>query len=255
MDYEIKSLSEYVECIQTCRKKIYEPISKSNDMILFRGHGNFSWKLLPKIFRKKEWFENEMVIINEILRQCPESFKNLTPFETLVKMQHYGMPTRLLDLTGNPLIALYFACNDITQESEDGAVLIVNFPMFYENHIPVSSFLTKLFPESDNLFVQINKDSLDTICKNSIAVGIIPKLENYRIKNQDGYFILFTYIGEYETVFNPIEANNSIKDRIIIPSQYKKRILDELYICGIKESFVYPELENQIKCIVKKYSI
>ena len=80
-------------------------------------------------------------------------------------------------------------------------------------------------------------------------------MENYRIKNQDGYFILFTYIGEYETVFNPIEANNSIKDRIIIPSQYKKRILDELYICGIKESFVYPELENQIKCIVKKYSI
>ena len=46
-------------------------------------------------------FENEKNIIDEILRRCPNDFEGLDAFEKLVKMQHYGTPTRLLDFTGN----------------------------------------------------------------------------------------------------------------------------------------------------------
>lgn len=253
MDTIIKKLSDYIEFIHLSQGKEYPIQSAQNDMILYRGHGNKDWKCLPKLFRKKEWFENEEKIVDEVLRQSPGEFYGLSSLEKLVKMQHYGAPTRLLDFTGNPLIALYFACSDISQSEKDGVVLILKIPMFFENRIPISSVLDRLFPERKNMFTQLNANAIHTINNNSLVMGVIPKLENQRIKNQDGYFALFTYSGGYGDVFNPIEENNLIKERIIIPSTYKKEILEELNLYKINESFVFPELENQIKNIINQY--
>lgn len=256
MDKIVTKLSEYIEQIHLCQSKSYPKLSKDNDMIMYRGQGNKGWNCLPKLFRRKKWFENETKIINEVLRQSPEEFYNLSSFEKLVKMQHYGVPTRLLDFTGNPMIALYFACSDKSQENEDGVVLVSTFPMIFESYMPLQHILNHLFPETDSLFVQLNKDAIETINGDSMAMGVIPKLRNYRIKNQDGYFVLFSYTGEYidvADIFNPIEANESFKERLIIPSANKKEILEELNLYGIKESFVFPELEKQISCILDKY--
>ncbi|OAE38518.1 hypothetical protein A7J42_16485 [Brucella intermedia] len=46
-------------------------------------------------------------------------------FDRLVRMQHYGLPTRLLDISGNPLVALFFACSCKPDQLEiDGEVII-----------------------------------------------------------------------------------------------------------------------------------
>lgn len=62
-----------------------------------------------------------------MITQCPEDFKDCQyTFEYLVKMQHYGLPTRLLDITSNALVALYFACysNRSDEFSKDGKVFV-----------------------------------------------------------------------------------------------------------------------------------
>ena len=109
----------------------------------FRGHGDKKWKLLPGIYREKHLIENEEKIIKDALTYCPDYFSSSnTLFEKLVLLQHYGYATRLLDLTSNVLVALYFASlpqrelliNKETKETTeinpevDGEIIVLDIP-------------------------------------------------------------------------------------------------------------------------------
>ena len=89
----------------------------------FRGVNDVIYPLAPGIYRKNEKHD-EYFYFNEIGVRCPEAFRSLTNLEKLAYMQHYGCPTRLLDITANPLVALYFACDGEQAAYQDGVVFI-----------------------------------------------------------------------------------------------------------------------------------
>jgi len=96
----------------------------------YRGHYKSTYELMPSVFRGDNW-DKEDYFYHEIMVHCPQHFQYDSHLDKLVTMQHYDCPTRLLDVTSNPLVALYFACKNYgckkCETSNEGAVLI--FPV------------------------------------------------------------------------------------------------------------------------------
>lgn len=92
----------------------------------FRGHCNYDFELLPSIFRQGEKFGielNEQRMFDEFKRRYPEeSTSHNNTYDWLTLMQHYGLPTRLLDWSSNLLVSLYFCCSNVLES--DGALFI-----------------------------------------------------------------------------------------------------------------------------------
>ena len=84
----------------------------------FRGQ-KAKYDLRPMLFREKEWVQREMELNNRMYNERPHDFADCNcTFDKLVKLKHYEHPSRLLDLTANPLIALFFACFSSSGEND-----------------------------------------------------------------------------------------------------------------------------------------
>ena len=121
--HEINSVSDLSKILQT----LGEP--EKGHTRFFRGHGDEGWQMLPSIYRETSLIENEDKIIKDALTYCPDDFlPSDTLFEKLVKLQHYGYSTRLLDLTTNALVALYFAAWNEQHHNKYGELMILDIP-------------------------------------------------------------------------------------------------------------------------------
>ena len=119
--HEINSISDLSRILQT----LGEP--EKGHTRFFRGHADKDWQMLPSIYRAQHLIENEDKIIKDALTYCPDDFlPSDTLFEKLVKLQHYGYSTRLLDLTANALVTLYFAA--LSYSNKDGELIILDIP-------------------------------------------------------------------------------------------------------------------------------
>lgn len=97
-----------------------------DNTFFYRGHSNINYVTQPSVFREN-YYQHESEMYQELLVKCPNDFKKCkSKFEHLKLMQHYGLPTRLLDVTLNPLIALYFACSG--SYNDNGEVIIYDVP-------------------------------------------------------------------------------------------------------------------------------
>lgn len=112
----IENVSDFIQQVLLINK------DHLNSETYYRGHGNAAkFKLQPSLFREsgtkgKIYLEEENFLYKELLTAEPDSFsRDILSVDILTRMQHYGMPTRLLDITSNPLTALYFACENVNE--------------------------------------------------------------------------------------------------------------------------------------------
>lgn len=106
----------------------------------FRGQ-KAHYDLVPSLFRNSQNILNEMEINSRIYNDRLEDFLTCrSTFDKLVKLKHFDAPSRLLDLTSNPLVALFFACYKGSNDSNDSVgVVLEAFCSKDEEKISVSS--------------------------------------------------------------------------------------------------------------------
>jgi len=275
----IKSVTDFVKVI------LEWPVSKTS-VVSYRGHGSVDFRLSPSIFRKASTRENEHILLRELIAAHPEDFdRDTSALEMLVRMQHFSLPTRLLDVTMNPLVALYFACETVkkrvtlpsgkTQTQDmDGHVVMLRVHKgrvryFDSDTVSCLTNLARLswsykrkidtmleqerFNESTPIkrllhFIRQEKNGfLDEIEPDDLDSIILvkPKQNNKRILAQAGAFFAFGLVEE-------IDASNTdgIKvEHIVIPAAAKSGILEELDKLGINEKTMFPDIERAARYI------
>lgn len=179
----------------------------------FRGHSQENWDLVPKAGRPPFVDRNDQ----EIFRNWKRRAKGLievshdSDMDLLTIAQHYGLATRLLDWSLNPLIATYFACSDNFDR---------NGQLFIYKSIVINSDQIKAPFDTDNQSIRM----------------IQPVGTNARLNNQLGYF----------TLHNPPNLslmNNDIYS-IIIPSDLKQEIIFMLNQFGVNNLSIFPDIEG-----------
>lgn len=198
-----------------------------------------------------------------------DEFESLSyPFERLSKLQHYGIPTRLIDVTIDPLIALFFAVENIEDKSDSLVyVYIQNSHKIDSKQVRLLSLLGFL---KDYNFDTIQKEyqkhyndiisieEILTLSQNTSFVEFKNTLKNSnsRLFNQKGTFAICgnkIVDGEIQRDLNTLDNINP--DMILrIPYEHKlsvKHELDEKY--GINQTLIYPELPSVACYIREKY--
>lgn len=215
-----KNFSEFVD--------IVERLGNDSELMLFRGQAE-KGNLLPSIARKNPKTDStsaEQELIKELKRMGASILpkNDLDDWDLLVIAQHFGMKTRLLDSTSNPLAALFFACNDWKK----GDVYVYAL-------------------DANRYLKEPQKGPFDT----GRTQVIRPKLNNPRIIAQHGWFTAHKY-SKSSKKFVPLEKNNEISEsvqEIKIPEDTREKLLKSLDRHGVSSRTLFPDLEGLCKYI------
>jgi hypothetical protein len=280
----IHNVSDYID---TCRA--FNRSRPANNVLFYRGaNRKFRPSHIPSLYYDDDrFYESEHKILGEAISMFPdELLAQKTTVEKLILMQHYNLPTRIIDISKNELIGLFFACfADKGQEAsktQDGFVYVYEVPEYQISFCDsdtvailaniakrTNSFSFKRYPPGDwkkfneqkeivHLLHEIRQEKpdfapvIDGYDDINSVVCLRPRLNNPRIIRQDGYFFLFGVDGEKKNCAKM--PREWIKDELIIPNEYKEAILKELDTMNINEGFVYPDFEHVNILIRRRYS-
>ncbi|GIK22775.1 MAG: hypothetical protein BroJett005_21890 [Ignavibacteriota bacterium] len=239
----IKTVSDFIAEINRFKK--------GRRKVWYRGHSEQDYKLAPSIYRKPFEPDSEDVLMSQFKSRAIPYLNNIPNgkneyWEWLFLMQHYKIPTRLLDWTESALVALAFAVvyrdNKKRNENKQGA------------HVWCLDAL-KLNSKYNNL----DKDVIPNITENEYAQDICDKIytpptgkfeapiavygpqNNPRIVGQKGVFTIFPTKEKFQ--YDDFIGDIGIKLVIKTEAQVTT-IANELFGLGISESMIFPELDS-----------
>jgi len=227
------TISEYIRMIEEIAKK------SSNKTSLFRGQSQ-DYDLLPSISRKDQKIdttEKEKIILEEFKRRSrlKTNIELLDDWDWLVYSQHFGLKTRLLDWSSNPLVGLWFCCSNKDDWDKDG--------------------LVHIFAVEENQLLDRKKDK-SPFDRNSTKV-YKPHLNNERIIAQSGWFTAHGYSTKAK-MFVKLNRNTKLKknlDKIIVPKDLKEKLIKELDMLGINYERLFPDIEGICKQLNLEYKL
>jgi len=209
----IKSISDLVNNLK-------RDFGKYDSPIWFRGQSRSNWKLLPNYLRLKKP-PSELSLLTKF-KQNAVMLLDKSPkdnFDWLFLMQHYGVPTRLLDWSESSLVALYFTVNEKKEHKKDGALWVLK-PIELNIKANIDSDEPNYIPSFEDVFLENYSVEKLHQEKNTklYPMATIATRNNIRIQAQLG---VFTISHRDKTPIDEIGDSSHIK-KYVIPSNKKK---------------------------------
>jgi hypothetical protein len=251
----IKNLTEFITRVGEFKK--------GRKKAWYRGHSEFYYQLEPSIYRKPFAVSSEEQLTSLFKSKAIPHLNNVPNgkneyWEWLFLMQHYKIPTRLLDWTESALVALAFAVifrnnQTVRSKSKEGAhvwcldPLKVNskFNQLDKNVIPNIT-------ENEHAQNVCDKNYKPETGKLETPVAVYGPQNNVRIVGQKGVFTVFPTSEQFK--YDDYINDNGVK-LIIKTDKQVKDIAMELINLGISESMIFPELDYIAVEIIREFTI
>lgn len=277
-NYQIESVKDLLCCIDDIIRDInegaeYDFSKESRFSFYYRGEASDKHNdLKASIFREDEGDERELLqmALNKAWHQLNECRLYI---EKLCYLQHHGLHTRLLDVTLNPLVALYFACSE--NETENGQIYLgrksATSNEIYGNdkNTTIAEKTAQYLFCSNPMETFVSKEKLlgnSGFCMKDFTIPLYfhTPFTNARISAQQGGFILSPLLSKTSIsemggqICNVGEQDLKKTDifekeyTILVRADKKKEILKELSSYGISEGTMYPDIEHILKGINKE---
>lgn len=248
----VRSLHGFLSNIETL-------ITNPRDLYWFRGEGDSTNDLLPSLYRhptkkkKGELLEIERSLINRFKeRSVPYLTANLnSEWEYVFLMQHYGVPTRLLDWTENPMIALFFALTSAERDQttgkylKDAAVWALSPTLWNATVFAHVSYDRGPLSVSDRLLKPYAPFSDDAEEPPALPAAIFGIHNSPRIVAQRGVFTIFgSNISPVQDIFIKENFKDNALVKYLIPPNKITILLQKLLSTGYTEGMIFPGLDG-----------
>lgn len=253
--FNVDDISTYIKIMN-----IINEVSMSEEfidrLICYRGMENKAWKLEPSLL-VNSLSTQEQLMYTEFEQLHPTEFVNInSSLNKIGKMQHFGLPTRLLDFSKNPLVALFFACN-MSQKENIGkdARVIIHISNNMDNTLGERICEFALYNRDYRTYIQ---DFNIVYEYNSDFPIVTPLYITEREKLQQSVFLVFPgklvqheYLLGVKAISEEFMASSFFS--IIINAENKRKILDQLDCIGINKMVLFPELDYTGQYLKEKY--
>lgn len=292
----INSISQYLDRLEELEKEYPSTIpipNTTSNTFLFRGMEDREYKLLPNVYREVEKQVNELTIINSnylsfsnemrILRNFIQDASAFVPqLDTQNKVrwaelaQHHGVPTRFLDWTENPLVALYFACE--SNKNSDAVVWVLHKRNYlhYVNQYDENRFKGKnQYATNEDAIRDLLTVSSDDGERYSqlwkLPLIYTPYYFDHRMSAQASWFMVWgtekkaledmiddSYFMKYEPPIDGIRSFGVLQEerfiyRFFIQQEEKQMLMRQLDRMGIHAKTLFPGLDGIGKRVERIY--
>jgi hypothetical protein len=234
-----KTWEGFLEQIREARRNLGNPA-----LVWFRGQAKESYELLPSLMRHTEGKAKEQILFNEYERSASYLQGKKSDWEMLNDMQHYGIPTRLLDWTEVLGIAIAFALFDSRDDSYDSAIYLLD-PVAL-NKLSGVSGVKRAPNEKDFSYKSVYWEGKPF--HPNFPIAIDSSLHNERMRAQNGSF---TVQGLDDRPLD-LQAPGLVQ-KVTLGSGVKPAAREFLEHANLHPFSIYPDVVGMARHIVRKH--
>jgi hypothetical protein len=226
---------------------------------VFRGHQNAASELTTSLARLRgPYADLERHLLRNFRKYAHRDTRNETFWDWLAVAKHHGLPTRVLDWTHSPYVALHFATASTSAYGDDGAVWSVDYVQA-ARHLPQAlrrildeegsnSFTTDMVARAATTLAELDRLAED----DDFVLFLEPPSLDDRIVNQ---YALFSLMSSPEARLDRwLEERPGLARRIVVPAELKWEVRDKLDQANVTERVLFPGLDGIARWLQRHYA-